>query len=244
MPPENAGQVTNDLINALPDRERLSLLALSEPVDLISGEMLCEVDQVFRYVYFPLSGFISQVAQTIDHRPLEMGLIGSEGMLGATLVLGIADAPLRAVVQGSGTAFRLETTQLVHELQDSPGLQRVLHRYVSVTMAQLAQTAVCNCFHEVDARLARWLLMTHDRAHADRFQLTHQFLADMLGVQRGAVSIAAATLQQKGLIHYTRGDITLLDRIGLEAESCLCYRAMVNNHLRLFSVRPQTWKTH
>lgn len=238
MPSETSGQVTNDLINALPDRERLSLLALSEPIDLIFGEVLCEVDQVFHHVYFPLSGFISLVAQNIGHRPLEMGLIGSEGMLGATLVLGIEEAPLRAVVQGSGTAFRVETGQLTRELKNSLVLRRVLHRYVSVTMAQLVQTAVCNCFHEVDARLARWLLMTHDRAHADHFRLTHQFLAGMLGVQRGAVSIAAATLQQKGLIHYTRGDITLLDRVGLEAESCLCYRIMLNNHLRLFSGRP------
>lgn len=238
MPPENAGQFTNDLIDALPNRERLSLLALSEPVELLFGEVLCEVDEAFHHAYFPLSGFISLVAQTIGHRPLEMGLIGSEGMLGATLVLGITEAPLRAVVQGSGTAFRIETGQLTRALQNSPALQRVLLRYVSVTMAQLAQTAVCNCFHEVDARLARWLLMTHDRAHADHFQLTQQFLAGMLGVQRGAVSVAAATLQQKGLIHYTRGDITLLDRIGLEAESCLCYRIMLNNHLRLFSGSP------
>lgn len=234
MSAELPGQVINQLISGLPDRERLKTLALCEPVDLTFGEMLCEAGQPVHHVYFPLSGFISLVSTTIDHRPLEMGLIGSEGMLGATLVLGINDAPLRAVVQGSGSAFRIEAAQLREGLRDSQAMHRMLSRYVYVSMAQLAQTAVCNCFHEVEARLARWLLMTHDRAHGDRFQLTHQFLADMLGVQRSAVSIAAGTLQQRGLIHYTRGDITIHDRHGLEAASCECYQAMVTNHVRLF----------
>lgn len=234
MSAELPGQVINQLISGLPDRERLKTLALCEPVDLTFGEKLCEVGHPFHHVYFPLSGFISLVSTTIDHRPLEMGLIGSEGMLGATLVLGINDAPLRAVVQGSGSAFRIEAAQLREGLRDSQAMHRMLCRYVYVSMAQLAQTAVCNCFHEVEARLARWLLMTHDRAHGDHFQLTHQFLADMLGVQRSAVSIAAGTLQQRGLIHYTRGDITIHDRTGLEAASCECYQAMVTNHVRLF----------
>jgi CRP-like cAMP-binding protein len=169
------------------------------------------------------------------HPPLEMGLIGNEGMLGATLVLGVNAAPLHAVVQGSGTALRMTAPHLRLALRDGPALLRMLNRYLYVLMAQLSQTAACTHFHEVDARLARWLLMTHDRAHADHFHLTHQFLADMIGVQRSAVTIAAGMLQQQKLIHYTRGEITVLDRPGLEAVSCECYDAVIEDYSRLFA---------
>jgi hypothetical protein len=168
-----------------------------------------------------------------------MGLIGNEGMLGVTLVLGVATAPLRGVVQGEGDALRLSAVDLHAELRRSPSLTKTLNGYLYVLMAQLTQTAGCTRFHEINARLSRWLLMTHDRAHADHFHLTHQFLADMLGVQRSAVTIAAGGLQDRGLIHYTRGEITILDRPGLEGTSCECYAAVIKDYEQMFgSPRP------
>jgi hypothetical protein len=155
-------------------------------------------------------------------------------MLGVTLVLGVTAAPLRGVVQGEGDALRLSASALHAELRRSPSLTKTLNGYLYVLMAQLTQTAGCTRFHEIDARLSRWLLMTHDRAHADHFHLTHQFLADMLGVQRSAVTIAAGSLQERGLIRYTRGEITILDRKGLEGTACECYAAVVNDYARMF----------
>ena len=227
--------VTNRLIGGLPRKDRKRILERCEPVDLVFGAILCEPDVPFGQVYFPLSGFISLVAPLIGHQPLEMGLIGSEGMLGVTLVLGVDAAPLRAVVQGSGTALRMTAPQFRRELRDSPSLHRTLNRYLYVLMAQLSQTAACTRFHETDARLARWLLMTHDRAHGNHFNLTHEFLADMLGVRRSGVTIAAGGLQRRKLISYTRGEIRILNRSGLEAASCECYDAVVRDYARLLA---------
>ena len=167
-------------------------------------------------------------------QPLEMGLIGNEGMLGATLVLGTRAMPLRATVQGSGTAVRLATARFQRRFRDSPALVRRLKRHLYVLLAQLSRTAACTRFHDVEARLARWLLMTHDRAHGDQFNLTHQFLAGMLGVRRSGITVAAGDLQRRDLIRYTRGTIEVLDRKGLEAASCECYRAVVEDYAQVF----------
>jgi CRP-like cAMP-binding protein len=219
----------------LPRKERNRILERCEPVDLVLGTILCEPDLPLPYAYFPLTGFISLVETVDNHPPLEMGLIGDEGMLGATLALGINSAPLQGVVQGTGSALRMTAPQLRHDLRNSPSLLRTLNRYLYVLIAQLSQSAACTRFHEVEARLARWLLMTHDRAHADHFYLTHKFLADMLGVQRSAVTIAAGALQRRNLIQYSRGEITVLGRRGLEAASCECYRAVVEDYTELFA---------
>jgi CRP-like cAMP-binding protein len=227
--------VANLLIEGLPRGERKRVLDGCEPVDLVFGTILCDADEPYKQVYFPLSGFISLVASVGSHPPLEMGLIGNEGMLGATVVLGVNASPLRAVVQGSGSALRMSATQLRRNLAECPALLRKLNRYLYVLMAQLSQTAACTRFHEVDARLARWLLMTHDRAHADHFHLTHEFLADMLGVQRSAVTIAAGALQKRALISYTRGEIRIVSRRGLEAASCECYEAVVRDYAQLLA---------
>lgn len=221
---------SNLLIEAMPAKARQRVLDQSERVDLSFGDILCEPEQPFRYVYFPTSGFISLVAVVGKHPPLEMGLIGTEGMLGVTMALGVAAAPLRGVVQGPGAALRMSASAFEAELARSPSLNRSLHCYLYVLMAQLTQTAACTRFHEIDKRLARWLLMTHDRAHADHFHLTHQFLADMLGVQRSAVTIAAGELQKQKLIRYTRGEIRILDRPGLEAAACECYAAVIHDY--------------
>lgn len=226
--------VVNLLLDDLAPSARERIVAHAEPVHLAFGAILCETEEPIESVYFPLTAFISLVSKVGNHPPLEMGLIGSEGMLGATLVLGVSDAPLRGVVQGAGDALRVPAATLQSELRRSPSLTRTLNRYLYVLMAQLTQTAACTRFHEIDARLSRWLLMTHDRAHADHFHLTHQFLADMLGVQRSAVTIAAGILQERGLIRYTRGDITILDRRGLEGTACECYAAVVRDYAQMF----------
>lgn len=225
MPAATPVPVVNQLIANLPGKERDGVLRDCEPVDLVFGETLCEPGQPFAHVYFPLTGFISLVMSLPGHRPLELGMIGFEGMLGITLVLGICSAPLKAMVQGKGSALRISTPLFQRTLQKSPSLLLSLNRYLYFRLTQLSQAVACINFHTVDLRLARWLLMTHDRAQGDHFHLTHQFLADMLGVQRSAVTIAAGDLQRRGLIHYNRGEIYILDRSGLEAASCECYQA-------------------
>src|SRR5688572_15217176 len=224
--------VVNRLIDGLPHEARNSILKLCEPVELEFGMIVCEADQLLRYVYFPLTCFISLVAKVEDHPPLEIALIGNEGMLGATLALGVNAARLRGIVQGSGTALRMTAGQLQRELSDNSALSRVVKRYLYVLLAQLSQSTACGRFHEIKARLARWLLMTHDRAHADHFRLTHQYLADMLGVRRSAVTIAAGALQKKKLIQYRRGEIRVVNRRALEIASCECYQAAIEDHRR------------
>ncbi len=231
--------VVNLLLDDLAPSVRERIVRRAEVVHLTFGTILCEADEAFEHVYFPLSAVISLVSKVGNHPPLEMGLIGNEGMLGVTLILGVPTAPLRGVVQGEGEALRLFAADLHGELRQSPSLAKTLNGYLYVLMAQLTQTVGCTRFHEIDARLSRWLLMTHDRAHADHFHLTHQFLANMLGVQRSAVTIAAGSLQGRGLIHYTRGEITILDRLGLEGTACECYAAVIKDYTQVFgSPRP------
>jgi CRP-like cAMP-binding protein len=233
--------ITNHLINLLPEQESSLLLQHGEIVELEFGTILCEPQQYYRYVYFPLSGFVSLVTKLTGHKPLEIGLIGNEGMLGATVTLGITAAPMQAVVQGKGTAWRLDIVSLQQLLDQCPQLQHVLQQYLFVLMAQLSQSAACVHFHELDCRLARWLLMSHDRAHCDTFHLTHQFLADMLGVRRSGVSVAAGIMQQKKLIRYTRGMITILDRPALQQVACECYQAGRDEYRnRLGQLTPDT----
>ena len=213
----------NHLIERLPRKDRASLLAVCEPVELTLGDVLCEPGKATRHVWFPIDGFISMVAP-IDGKPaLEVGMVGREGMLGAHLALGVVTVPLHALVQGAGSALRVTTTAFRAELARSPALQRVLNRYLYVLMAQLTGSAACLRFHEIGPRLARWLLMSQDRAHAARFHVTHEFLAYMLGVRRVGVTAAASTLQRSGLIEYHRGEMAVLDRKGLEAAACACY---------------------
>ncbi|MDE2297916.1 MAG: Crp/Fnr family transcriptional regulator [Burkholderiales bacterium] len=215
----------NHLIELLPRKDRARLLAHCEPVQLELSEVLCEAGTPTRHVYFPTDGFISLVTLVDGSPSLEVGMVGREGMVGSQLVLGVVNAPLRALVQGPGAAWRIGTKAFRSELEHSPALQRGLNRYVYVLMAQLAASAGCLRFHQIGARLARWLLMTQDRAHADSFHVTHEFLAYMLGVRRVGITTAASALQRGGLIEYRRGELTVLDRSGLEAAACGCYAA-------------------
>jgi CRP-like cAMP-binding protein len=213
----------NHLIELLPRKDRQRLLARCEPVQLVLSEVLCEPGEPTRHVYFPVDGFVSLVTLVDGQPALEVGMVGREGMLGAQLVLGVATTPLRALVQGPGSAWRIGSAAFRSELSASAPLQHALHRYLYVLMAQLAASAACLRFHEIGPRLARWLLMSQDRAHADSFRVTHEFLSYMLGVRRAGVTHAALVLQRGGLIEYHRGGLTVLDRSGLEAAACNCY---------------------
>jgi CRP-like cAMP-binding protein len=198
---------------------------LCEPVELVLSTVLSEHGEPTRYVYFPIDGFISLLTQ-IDGKPaLEVGMVGREGMVGAQLALGVLTSPLHAVVQGEGSAWRIGATAFRRELAQSAALQRGLNRYVYVLMSQLAESAGCLRFHQIGPRLARWLLMSQDRAHRDSFHVTQEFLAYMLGVRRVGITAAAGDLQRSGLISYTRGELTVLNRRSLETAACSCYAA-------------------
>ncbi|MGO9515372.1 MAG: Crp/Fnr family transcriptional regulator [Steroidobacteraceae bacterium] len=223
----------NRLIEALPRQGREHLLARCERVELDFAEVLFEPGQRIRYVFFPAGGVISLIAPTVADANFQVGLVGDEGMLGLPLLLGIKEASLRALVQGSGAAWRMRATPFCRELEQSVPLRRLLNRYVHVRLRQLTQTALCTHFHGVDARLARWLLTTADRAHSDQFYITQEFISSMLCVRRAGVNRAAALLQERRLIRYSRGHLAILDRRGLQAVACACYVAARESYAKI-----------
>jgi CRP-like cAMP-binding protein len=231
---QRAGQgreaIENSLLAAVPRKEYRRLAAGFEAVSLTFGEVLYEPGETIRHVYFPNKSLISLLTLADGHLALEVGLIGREGMVGIPLVLGHTVSSVRALVQGSGMAMRMSAARFRKEFRLSLPLQRELYRYTHSLMAQISQTAACNRFHVVETRLARWLLMTHDRVKSDEFRMTHEFLSHMLGVRRVGVTKAAHALQQRKLIDYHRGDITVLDRAGLEAAACECYEVVKDMH--------------
>jgi CRP-like cAMP-binding protein len=225
----------NMLLAALPAAKSRGLISRCERVDLAFGDVLCEAGSRLRHVYFPTASFISLVACVDNGSRLEVGLIGDEGMFGTSLLLGVSAGSTLAVVQGAGPALRLSATQFARELKWDPSLTKTLNAYLCVTINQLSQLAVCTRYHEVEARLARWLLMTRDRARANEFRVTHEFLAYMLGVRRAGITRAAGSLQERQLIRYSRGAIRILDTSGLEAASCECYAAERQVYARLMA---------
>ncbi len=235
MSGDSPNPVDNRLLASLPTDEYENIVACLEPVDLMLGEMLAQPWAPLSHVYFPIRGFISMIVSTDRDSKLEVGLIGNEGMLGASLALGINDSSSSALVQGAGATWRMEAQAFQRELATNPTLDSTVKRYLHVTFAQLAQTAACTRFHRVEERLARWLLMTQDRAGSASFAITHEFLAYMLGVRRAGISEAANALQQRKLIQYRHGQMTILDRIGLEAAACACYHADQYTYARTMS---------
>ncbi len=224
----NSPRSTNRLLGALPRNERAIVLGDCERVDLAFPEVLCEPRDRIRHAWFPLSGSIALIALVDEHGALEVGSVGNEGLFGFPIALGSLRQPLRAIVEAPGEALRIEAGQLREHLVALPGLQKLVQRQLVGLMSQLALAAACNRFHVVEARLARWLLVTQDRAQSDDFDLTHEFVASMLGVRRVGVTQAAGALQRRRLIRYRRGHVTILNRSGLEAASCSCYSATVD----------------
>jgi CRP-like cAMP-binding protein len=223
MTPRHIFSSANQLLYRLPQQELAAFMAGCESVTLTFGDVLVEPGASIEQVYFPIDSFISLIVALDDGDTLEVAMAGREGMMGASLLLGVRQSPLRALVQGAGLALRMEADRFQALLLACPALQERLLRYLYVMMNQLAHTVACTHFHQVEARLARWLLMTQDRAGSGSLKLTHEFLAVMLGVRRAGITEAATALQARGLISYHRGDITVLDRAGLVEASCRCY---------------------
>ncbi len=225
MPPPTNGRKANRLLAALPRKEQQHVMARCERVELTRGDELSLVDEPVSYAYFPIAGFATLVS-TVDQGVMQVGMVGNEGMIGAMLALGMQEASMRAVVQHEGVAWRIGAEAFLVELERSPTLRRHVHRYLCVLIGQLAQNSGCARFHIVAARLARWLLMARDRAHSNRFFITHELLSDMLGVRRVGVTNAARELHNCKLISYSRGNVFILNGRGLEAAACTCYRAV------------------
>jgi CRP-like cAMP-binding protein len=222
VPPAKSRQ-GNLLLAALPAGDLARLAPLLEQVQVDVGAVLCEPDVPISHMYFPHDCLISLLGVAEGRMTLEVGLVGREGMLGATVALGHDNTQVRAIVQRAGLASRISCAQFRSEFARNPALQRVLYRYTDTLLAQAIQIAVCSRFHVLEARLARSLLITRDRLQCDKFHLTHEFLAHALGVRRVGVTKAASALQQQGLIIYSRGNIEILDAAGLAASSCRCY---------------------
>jgi CRP-like cAMP-binding protein len=224
MAATNLRSKSNHLLAAVPQQALQRMLPYLEPVKLIYGQVLYEPEARIRYVYFPVDCLVSLLTAVDKSRTLEVGMVGSEGMVGMPMALGIGFSAVRALVQGDGMALRMRAARFRAEFTKNLPLQRALFRYTHLLMAQVSQTAACNRFHTAEARLARWLLMTSDRLNTDHFRLTHEFLAHMLGVRRVGVTKAASDLERKRLIEYSRGNIRILDLKRLEATACTCYR--------------------
>lgn len=213
----------NHLIDLLGRNERKRLIEQCEPFEMTLSAVMGERNVRTSHVYFPTVGFASLVLE-IEGRPgLEVGMVGREGMLGAELLLSHTVAPWRSVVQGAGAAWRMKASVFQQTLSESSAVRRLVGRYLAFRLEQLTLAAACERFHEISPRLARWLLMSQDRAFSDSFHVTHEFLAFMLGVRREGVTVAASELQRMNLITYRRGELTVLDRQGLRAKACSCY---------------------
>jgi CRP-like cAMP-binding protein len=229
-PGEGIGR--NRLLRALPAHEVERLLPSLESVPLLAGMPIYEPNSRIEHVYFPISGIISMTSD-MEEGTVEVGTVGREGMTGLPLVLQATTMPTRAFVQVPGHSYRMRDDDFLAALRDVPRFERLLCRYALALFDQAAQHAACNRLHALEERCARWLLMTHDRVDGDVMPLKQQFLAEMLGVHRPAVTLAAGALQKAGVIRYTRGKVTVLDRGALERASCECYRIIVRRAAEL-----------
>ena len=216
----------NLLLSTLPKHEYERLLRNMEHFHLVRGKVLYGMGDAVRYAYFPISGMASVLSITEDGKATEIGVIGSEGMVGISIVLGFKTTPYQVVVQLSGDALRIRTDKLNDEFKRGGQLHDLLLRYTHTLLTQVSQSASCNCFHTVEARLCRWLLVSRDRARSETLHLTQEFLSQMIGVPRTSVTAIAGKLQKAGLVRYSRGKIQIINQQGLEAFSCECYRVL------------------
>jgi CRP-like cAMP-binding protein len=227
--------VANRLIEGLPRDARSRLLAMCELVELSLAQVLYDSDARPRHIYFPTGSTLSLWTTPGDLPVMEVAMVGNEGMLGSHVALGISTAATFAQVQEAGLALRMPVAHFKSELLSSAALQRSIHRYLHVTILQGVSMARCSRFHNLNQRLARWLLMTHDRAHKDTLSVTQELMASMLGVRRVGITTAAVALQRRAVIDYVRGEITILDRKALEASACSCYAADGRSYSKFLS---------
>jgi CRP-like cAMP-binding protein len=222
----------NQVLAVIPAKDYGRLNEL-EPVTLRFGQILYEAGGKIRYVYFPVDCLISLLTAVDKRRTLEVGMVGNEGMTGMPFILGMGVSGVRALVQGEGSALRMAAEPFRLEFARNHPLRQALFKYTYALMAQISQTAACNRFHEAEARLARWLLMTRERVGSDEFPLTHEFLAHMLGLRREGVTEAASALKRRGLIDYRRGKIQILEVKGLKTAACSCYQIIKKVYERI-----------
>jgi CRP-like cAMP-binding protein len=237
---ESRPQTSNRILNALAPSEFERLSSHLDPINMSSGEVLCRPDQPVTHVYFPTRGTVSVVSMFEDGGTIEVGMVGNEGMFGVCVFLGSVASPLLAQVQLPGEGLRMRADVLVREFRKGGQLQDMLLRYTQAFITQIAQTAACNRAHAVEGRLAKWLLMCADRAQSGELPLTHEFIATMLGTRRAGVTETACKLKEAGLISYTRGNVTIVDRAGLERLSCECYPLVKKEFTRLVGADSHT----
>ena len=226
----------NWLLDALPDQAYERLAVSLKPVCFSLGQVIYESGGKIDNLYFPTTSHVSLLYTMLNGSTAEMGLVGNEGVLGVALLMGGETTHNRAVIQGSGDALKLRAKAAQEEFARGEEFQHLLLRYTMALITQISQTAVCNRLHSVEKRLCRWLLMTRDRTHSDELQMTQEFISHMLGVRREGVTHAASSLQQRGLISYVRGHITIVDRARLEEHVCECYEVVNGEHNRLHTL--------
>jgi CRP-like cAMP-binding protein len=227
----------NQILAALPPCEYQRIATYLKPVNLISGEILLEPNEPIQKIYFPQRAMISLVSIMMDGSTTEIGLIGNEGMIGLPALLGGSSTTSRTIVQVSGTALEVSAEVIRQEFQRGEKLHKLLLLYTQALLTQVSQSAACNRQHNIEERLARWLLSVQDCILQDELPLTQEFIANMLGTRRSGVTVAAGILQQAGIIRYSRGRIIILDQQGLEDTACECYQLIQNEFLRLLGSR-------
>jgi len=220
---ELSKSIRNRLLDALPTIEYERILPKMEEVSLVYGTVLYDVGEKLKHVYFPNCGIISLLGAMDGSATLEVGVVGREGMAGLPLFMGVNTSRIRSIVQGSGTAMRMNSADFDNECSKGGALPNLLLHFTYSMMLQLWQSALCYRCHSVEERITRRLLMTSDRMETNEFTMTHDFLSNMIGARREAISLAAGSLRKKKFITYSRGNITILDRPGLEAVACTCY---------------------
>jgi CRP-like cAMP-binding protein len=223
----------NRLLASLPAEDYERLLPTLQPVTFNLGDVIYESQGQMNHLYFPTTSHVSLLYTMINGSTAEVGLVGNEGLVGIALFMGGDTTPNQAIVQGAGEAFKMSAPAMKQEFSRGGAFQLSLLRYTQSLIVQISQTAVCNRLHTTEQRLCRWMLMTHDRTHHDELQMTHEFISNMLGIQREAVSLSAHRLKEKGAITYTRGHIKIIDRQVLERSACECYQMVKAEQDRL-----------